>query len=428
MLVGVIADDFTGASDAANTLAKGVAPEGGLATAQFSGVPQQSAPVGLDAGVIALKSRSAPVDQAVEQSLAALEWFRAQGCQQIIFKYCSTFDSTPAGNIGPVAEALANALSTKAVVVCPAFPAAGRTVYQGHLFVFDKLLNQSGMEHHPVTPMTEPDLRKCMARQCAGSVGHINLSVVQEGAEAVTAALRAAARDGHQFCVVDAVSDDDLLTIGEAVSEDSLITGGSGVGLGLPRHYIAQGITQTQAKFFRPVTGPAAILAGSCSNATRGQIDAHQQRHPVYEIDITRVMSGEINRHTLLEFIHQHNHSMPLVYSSANPDAVAKLQAQFGADEVSAKLDSLFADTASCLIEQGVKRIVVAGGETSGAVAQAVVNTLNVEAMFIGPEIDPGVPILQVGDTQPVMLALKSGNFGSTDFFEKALSMMEGSK
>ncbi len=426
MLIGVIADDFTGASDIANTLAKGIAPEGGMATAQYSGIPARPADNEISAGVISLKSRAAPVEDAIAQSLAALDWLKAQGCQQFVFKYCSTFDSTVDGNIGPVAEALADALSAKAVVVCPAFPTAGRTVYQGHLFVFDKLLNRSGMERHPITPMTEPDLRLCMGKQCVGSVAHADLSVVRGGSQALVTALQSAAGDGHGFCVVDAIAEDDLLTIGEAVRDDVLVTGGSGVAMGLPRNFITRGIIQSDAVVFNPIKGPAAILAGSCSNATRGQIESHKRQHPSYAIDVAKVMTGEVGANTLLEFIHRHADALPLIYSSAEPDQVAELQSQYGGDAVSAKLDNLFADTASSLIEQGLKRLVVAGGETSGAVAQAVVDTLGVEAMFIGPEIDPGVPILQVGESHPIALALKSGNFGTTGFFAKAMSMMEG--
>ncbi len=426
MLIGVIADDFTGASDIANTLAKGVAPEGGMATAQYSGIPAKPAHSGISAGVIALKSRSAPVEDAIAQSLAALDWLKAQGCRQFVFKYCSTFDSTADGNIGPVAEALANALATKAVVVCPAFPTAGRTVYQAHLFVFDKLLNRSGMEHHPITPMTEPDLRLCMAKQCVGSVAHADLSVVRAGSQSLLTALQSVAGDGHSFCVVDAIGDDDLLTIGEAVRDEVLVTGGSGVAMGLPRNFIKHGISPSEPVAFEPIAGPAAILAGSCSNATRGQIDAHKRHYPFFSIDVAKVMTGEVGTDSLLEFIHQHGDTLPLIYSSATPDVVLELQSQYGGDAVSTKLDNLFANTASSLIEQGLKRLVVAGGETSGAVAQAVVDTLGVEAMFIGPEIDPGVPILRVGERNPISLALKSGNFGTSGFFAKAMSMMEG--
>jgi len=428
MLVGVIADDFTGASDIANTLAKGIAPEGGLTTAQFSGIPKQRAAQNIDAGVISLKSRSAPVADAIAQSCQALDWLLTQGCQQIVFKYCSTFDSTPEGNIGPVGEALAKSLDVKAVVVCPAFPATGRTVFQGHLFVFDKLLNESGMEQHPLTPMTDADIRRCLTKQCQGSVGHVAHSVIREGSSAVRTALRKNSEDDQLFCVVDATTEDDLLIIGEAVNDAPLVTGGSGVAMGLPRNFFRQGLTQSKKIEFESIAGRAAILAGSCSSATRQQIENHAQSYPTFAIDVARVLSDEVGPEYLLDFFNKHADSYPLAYSSASPEEVSEIQKRFGRDVVAAKLDNLFAETACLLLELDVDRIVVAGGETSGAVAQAVTETLSVEAMHIGPEVDPGVPILRVGKDKVVALALKSGNFGAIDFFAKALAIMAGSR
>ncbi|MGP6085908.1 3-oxo-tetronate kinase [Antarctobacter jejuensis] len=426
MLIGVIADDFTGASDIANTLAKGVAPEGGLRTAQFSGIPTGPAPEGVEAGVISLKSRSAPVAQAVADSLAALDWLRAQGCVQIVFKYCSTFDSTPQGNIGPVAEALAAALDAKGAVVCPAFPTAGRTIYQGHLFVFDKLLSESGMQNHPLTPMTDPDIRRFLGLQCKAPVGHVAQAQVAKGAGAVAAALQDEAARGATLCVVDAISDGDLLTIGEALADAHFVTGGSGIALGLPRNFIRRGQAGGASSPFTPLTGPEAILAGSCSGATRGQIDTHAKAHPVLAIDVPRVMAGEITADTLVDFMAQNIGKAPLAYSSGTPQEVRALQDRFGREAVSAELDALFADTARALLARGYNRLIVAGGETSGAVAQAVSATLDAPAMVIGPEIDPGVPVLTIGTESPVALALKSGNFGAPDFFAKALSVMAG--
>lgn len=421
MLIGVIADDFTGGSDIANTLAKGVAPDGGLRTAQYAGVPAGPADPQIEAGVISLKSRSAPVEEAVAQSLAALDWLMAQGCEQIVFKYCSTFDSTDVGNIGPVGEALARALDCRGVVVCPAFPTAGRTVYQGHLFVFDRLLNESGMQHHPLTPMTDPDLWRVLSAQTSAGVGLVAQSVVETGTEAVREALCGMS---DTFAVVDAISDAGLLTIGAAVDGAALVTGGSGIALGLPRNFIRSGRAKGGDAPFAPVQGPEAILAGSCSGATRGQVDYHAARHPTLEIDVPGVMSDKVTAADVAGFVMKHQGKAPLVYSSGTPEQVKAVQSTFGREAVSAKLDALFADTAHTLIAQGYRRIVVAGGETSGAVAQAICNALSVGAMRIGPEIDPGVPILTLGDA-PVLVALKSGNFGTPDFFEKALSMME---
>src|SRR3954469_10943097 len=228
MLLGVIADDFTGASDIANTLAKG-----GLATVQFLGLPTKPAPETCEAGVVALKSRSIAAADAVALSIEAFEWLRAQGCRQFVFKYCSTFDSTPEGNIGPVGEALAQALGARGVPACPAFPTAGRTVYQGHLFVGDRLLSESGMENHPLNPMTDPDLRRWLSRQCREPVGLVAWGSVRQGGAAVRKALDAAAGRGERLAIVDAVSDEDLIAIGEACAEAPLVTGGSRLPPGL---------------------------------------------------------------------------------------------------------------------------------------------------------------------------------------------------
>ncbi|MFY0661525.1 MAG: four-carbon acid sugar kinase family protein [Shimia sp.] len=424
MLIGVIADDFTGASDIANTLVKGVAPEGGLKTAQFCGIPTGEIGDGIEAGVISLKSRTAPVEDAVSESLAALEWLLSQGCKQIVFKYCSTFDSTPAGNIGPVADALAKALDAKGVVVCPAFPGTGRTIYQGHLFVGDRLLNESGMQNHPLTPMTDPNLSRVLRRQTASSVGLVPLAQVQAGGATLQRAFESAT---ERFLVADAVADADLLRLGQALCSATLITGGSGIALGLPRNFHQAGLAGAQdVEAEATVSGPEAILAGSCSGATRGQIEEHEQAHPTLAIDVPGVMEGTVTEDTLLEFYRANQGKAPLAYSAGKPDAVAEIQARFGRKAVAHRLDALFANVARALVRAGYRRIVVAGGETSGAVAQAVAEALNVSAMVVGREIDPGIPILTLGEEVPVTLALKSGNFGASDFFAKALTMMEG--
>lgn len=416
MLIGVIADDFTGASDIANTLAKG-----GLRAAQYAGVPDAPSDMTVQAGIISLKTRSAPVDEAIQDSLAALHWLQRQGCTQIIFKYCSTFDSTPDGNIGPVADALAEELGATGVVVCPAFPTTGRTIYQGHLFVNDMLLSDSGMQNHPLTPMTDPDIRRWLRHQTASDVGHLPLTTVLQGPDKVRQALAATT---DRFVVADAVTDSDLLTLGAALAGAPLITGGSGIALGLPANF--PGRAGHNAKSTGPVTvsGPAAILAGSCSGATRGQIDVHKENHPCLAIDVPSVMDGTVTVETLIAFYEANEGSKPLAYSSGSPEQVRALQDQYGREQLAQTLDTLFADTATALIKKGYRRIVIAGGETSGAVAQAVAAELASPAMMIGQEIDPGVPVLTVGQSNPVALALKSGNFGASDFFAKALDVM----
>lgn len=420
MLIGVIADDFTGASDIANTLAKG-----GLRTAQYAGVPGAPSDLTIEAGVISLKSRSAPVDEAIQGSLSALDWLQRQGCTQIIFKYCSTFDSTHDGNIGPVADALAAELGATGVIVCPAFPTTGRTIYQGHLFVNDMLLNESGMQNHPLTPMTDPDIRRWLRHQTASDVGHLPLTTVLQGPDSVRQAL---AETTDRFVVADAVTDSDLLTLGAALAGAPLITGGSGIALGLPANFPGHAGHNTKSTEPMTVAGPAAILAGSCSGATRGQIDAHEKNHPCLAIDVPSVMDGTVTVETLIAFFEANEGLKPLAYSSGSPEQVHALQDRYGRENLAQKLDALFADTAIGLIRKGYRRIVAAGGETSGAIAQAVAAELKFPAMMIGREIDPGVPVLSVGKGDPVALALKSGNFGAVDFFAKALDVMEAAK
>lgn len=414
MQIGVIADDFTGASDIANTLAKG-----GLATTLHLGLPRRAADPATEAGVVALKTRSIPPADAVEQSLAALAWLQAQGCWQIVFKVCSTFDSTPRGNIGPVSEALARALEVGGVAVCPAFPATGRTVYQGHLFVGDRLLNESGLERHPLNPMTDPDLRRWLARQSNDPVGHVPWSVVRRGAGAIRAALHEAAQAGHRHAIVDAIADEDLVALGEACADAPLLTGGSGIALGLPRNLIRAGLASGRASGFQGVNGPAAILAGSCSRATLEQIVTHVREHPSLAVDVEAVMDGTLEADDLVAFVMSYPDAAPLVFSSAPPATVAALQERHGRDAVAERLDELFGETARRLVAHGITRLVVAGGETSGA----VVSALGLESVVLGPEIDPGVPAL-ADLNLPLALALKSGNFGAPDFFAKALRVM----
>jgi uncharacterized protein YgbK (DUF1537 family) len=423
VLIGVIADDFTGASDVANTLAKGLPGQGGLVTSQFMGVPQGTVGPEIEAGVVSLKSRSIPVEDAVASSLAALDWLKAQGCRQFVFKYCSTFDSTPEGNIGPVAEALADALDVKGVVACPAFPAMGRTVYQGHLFVGDALLDESGMQNHPLTPMTDSNIRRWLRLQTASEVGHVPAQVVGAGAEAIAAALRACAHRGETLAIVDAVADEDLVRIGQACADAPLLTGGSGIALGLAANFIARGLAAGGGNRFDGVEGPEAILAGSCSGRTRSQVEAHVRKHPAMAVAVEDVMDGRTSPDDLVAFIEANHGDAPLVYSSAAPEDVAAAQGRYGREAVSGRLEGLFAETAERLVDGGVSRVVVAGGETSGAVAQA----LDLGGLTIGPEISPGVPVL-VSDKRGVALALKSGNFGDEDFFDEALSALAGKK
>ena len=412
MLLGVIADDFTGASDIANTLARG-----GMATTQFLGIPHTAA-VACEAGVVALKTRSIPAADAVAQSLAALRWLQGQGCRQFFFKYCSTFDSTPEGNIGPVGEALAEALGARGVVACPAFPGAQRTVFQGHLFVGDRLLNESSLRHHPLNPMTDADLRRWLRRQTRDPVGLVPHATVSSGARAIEAALGESAARGERMVIVDAVDNRDLMAIGEACANAKLVTGGSGIALGLPANFARQGLLRGSA--FRPksINGPAAILAGSCSVRTRQQIERHLASHPGMAIDVDAVLEGRVSSAEVEEFFRRHRDEAAIAYSSAPPEIVAAAQKKHGAEKVAHAIESLLAQSASRLVRAGIRRLVVAGGETSGA----VVTGLGLQTLEVGPEIDTGVPVLYSGE---LALALKSGNFGAEDFFEKALQLMQ---
>ncbi len=414
MLLGCIGDDFTGSSDLGNTLTRQ-----GMRCVQYVGVPSQPADKDVEAGIVALKSRSIPVAEAIRQSLAALDWLRAQGCRQFLFKYCSTFDSTPDGNIGPVAEALADALEARRVLVCPAFPATGRSVYQGHLFVNDRLLSESGMENHPLTPMTDPDLRRWLALQITGTVGHIPFAAVAAGSEAVRARLDAEDALGHRLIVADAIRDDDLVTLGRAAAGLPLLTGGSGIALGLPGVFRDAGLLSDTGGEWSGQSGPAAILSGSCSAATRAQVAHHGRTHPTREVDADRVMAGEIDVTGLAAWALAQE-GLPLIYTSADPDAVRAAQTRHGREAVAGAIEALFADTARALVAGGVTRLVTAGGETSGAVVEA----LAPDRLEIGPEIDPGIPVMRAGER--LVLALKSGNFGTPDFFAKAARVMEG--
>jgi 3-dehydrotetronate 4-kinase len=413
MLLGCIADDFTGASDLANTLARE-----GMATTQFVGVPSEPAAEGCAAGVVSLKSRTIPAADAVAQSLSALDWLLAQGCRQILFKYCSTFDSTPEGNIGPVAEALLDRLGGVAVV-CPVFPATGRTLFNGHLFVGGRLLSETGMRSHPLTPMTDPDIRRWLGRQTKGEVGLVPYAVVRQGAAAVRDAFVAEAEAGRRLMVTDAVFDEDLRAIGEAAASHRLVTGGSGIALGLPENFRRAGLMDRTSAAFAGARGPAAALSGSCSTQSLLQVAAFSRTHPALAIMPDAVMDGSMTAQAAAYWALERLADYPMIYSSATPEAVGAAQAAHGRAEVAAKIEMLMGDVARRLAAAGVTRLVVGGGETSGA----VVTALGVRAFSIGPQIDPGVPALAV-EGSPLRLALKSGNFGAEDFYEKAARVL----
>ena len=416
-ILGVIADDFTGATDIAGMLVKN-----GMRTIQTIGVPAEGAiPEDVDAVVVALKTRSIAAQAAVAQSLAALDALQAAGCVRFFFKYCSTFDSTNAGNIGPVGDALLDALKARQAIYCPAFPENGRTIFFGHLFVGDVLLSDSHMRHHPLTPMTDASLVRVLARQTPHKVGLVPLKQVQAGSASLGAALDKLAADGARHVVVDAVADTDLGIIGEAIGDDALVTGGSGVALGLPAAYRRRGLLahKAGADALPKIEGAAAVLAGSCSAATLGQIAAFKGAH--LALDTDAICRGENVAAKALDWAKGKLDNGPVLLSASDkPDAVKALQAKYGIDASSQAIERTMAALARGLVASGVGRLVVAGGETSGA----VVGALDVTALRIGPEIDPGVPWTASVAQKPLLLALKSGNFGAPDFFTKAFERL----
>lgn len=420
MLIGCIADDFTGAGDIANILSRA-----GMRTRLFfSPIEGEAAPEPgeYDAAVVALKSRSIPSQEAIDQSLDALRWLQAAGARQIVFKYCSTFDSTKSGNIGPVAEALADALDSSGVVVCPAFPQNGRTVYQGHLFVGDQPLDECGMQDHPVTPMTDADIRRWLQHQSRSSVGHIPIQTVHRGADAIAQALHSKALEGKRLVVMDAVTDDDVLAIGAAVRGARLVTGGSAIAMGLPGNFEQSELCGEFSASVSARHGPGIVLSGSCSRMTVKQVDLYRQSAPSFAVDIERLMQDQTVARDAEDFIAANMASCPLVYSTGSPEDVRRMHARFGAEAVSRRTEGFFGALASRAQNLGFERFVVAGGETSGAVVQA----LGLTSLDIGPEICPGVPSLYAGPKQGgAAFALKSGNFGDEGFFAEALAILE---
>lgn len=469
LVLGAIADDFTGATDLANNLVRA-----GMRCVQTIGVPNDEVELGeVDAVVVALKSRATPAEQAVADSLAALDWLQSRGARQIFFKYCSTFDSTDAGNIGPVADALLEQLGATQTeqlgatqterlraaqqtaplgeiqtVMVPAFPANGRTVYQGHLFVGDRLLNESGMQHHPLNPMTDADLVRVLGRQTPHAVGLLARPVLAHGAEAARAHLAtlAARRVRHVIC--DSLDENDLAVLAEAVADYPLVTGGSGLGQALPEQYRRRGwlVDVSEPGRLAPAAGGALVLSGSCSRATLGQVDhflagdPHKHDSPQHgsrvqgssdeprgiALDPLELAAGGAHFERILAFARQGlaDGGPVLVYASAEPERVKAAQAKLGATRAGELVEQALGRLARILVDEGVGRLVVAGGETSGA----VVSALGIRQLRIGGQIDPGVPWTQAplaNREAPLSLALKSGNFGGEDFFSRAFEVLD---
>lgn len=415
MLLGCIADDLTGATDLALALTRG-----GMRTVQVMGVPDGMAGLdGVDAVVVALKSRTNASEEAVAWSLAAADRLLAAGARQLFFKYCSTFDSTDKGNIGPVAEALLARTGAEIAIATPAFPTNRRTVYLGHLFVGDVLLSDSPMKDHPLTPMRDANLVRVLARQTRAKTGLVPYSEVDAGSGAISQAFKKASGKGERLLIADALTDRHLHELGRAVAPHKLVTGGSGAAIGLPRNFIDAGLMKERpapASMAAP-KGRMAVIAGSCSEATRGQVKAAIAAGiPALALDPLRVHAKTTSAEEMLRWAIAQPADKPiLVYSSADPAVVRGVQEKLGREAAGALVERELAALAKGLVEKGVTRLIVAGGETSGA----VVGALGVSALEIGPEIDPGVPWTRaIG--RDLVLALKSGNFGAPDFFLKA--------
>ena len=423
LLLGCIADDFTGASDLANNLVRS-----GMRVVQTIGVP--TAPLGaeVDAVVVALKSRTSPAKQAVAQSLAALVWLQAQGAQQIYFKYCSTFDSTAQGNIGPVTEALMDALGTDFTIATPAFPDNNRTVFKGHLFAGDALLNESGMQNHPLTPMTDANLVRVLQAQMQRVVGLIDYRVVAGGSDAVRERIAQLRATGVGVAVVDAISNIDLMHLGPALKGMPLVTAGSGVAIGLAQNFCIS--PSLEASELPQASGWKAVVSGSCSLATNRQVQAFITAGlPALALDPLRIASGVDVAAEALAWARPMLENGPvLVYSSDESAAVKAVQRQLGAESAGALVERTLAAVAQGLVALGVRQLVVAGGETSGACVQA----LGITQMQIGPQIAPGVPWCFAwlpeeaggGSSVGLHLTLKSGNFGTDDFFTHAFTTL----
>ena len=419
LTLGVIADDFTGATDVASMLVRA-----GMRAVQVIGVPESAAAPQADAVVVALKTRTVPAPEAIRESLAALRWLQAAGMRQCVFKYCSTFDSTPAGNIGPVTEALMDALGAGFTIACPAFPENGRTVFRGHLFVGDELLSDSGMRQHPLTPMTDANLVRVLQAQCRRRVGLVRHDVVGQGAAAVRERFAALRSEGISIAIADAIDNADLRVLGAACADLPLLTAGSGLALGLPTVYAERGwlTPDARAAELEPAGGSAAVLAGSCSLATNAQVQRWRQAgRPAFAIDPRALARGEPVATDAMAWARAHlPREAVLIYATAPAEDLRAVQSELGAMQAGALVEDCLAQIASGLVDGGVRRLVVAGGETSGAVVQA----LGVTRLRIGAAICPGVPWTQAegrSDGSPLHLALKSGNFGGPDFFDEAL-------
>ena len=413
MLLGVIADDFTGGTDIAGFLV-----ENKMRTIQLSGTPSSDNPIDADAVVISLKSRSCPVEEAVSDSINALRWLKTIGCKQFYFKYCSTFDSTPTGNIGPVIDALLDELDEKFTIVCPALPVNGRTVFNGHLFVMGELLCDSGMRYHPVNPMKDSSLIRLMDQQSGGETGLVSYATIEQGADQVVDAYKRLCNEGKRYAVADAFRSEHLEVLGESVRNMTMVTGGSGLALGIAKNWAAQLSDQTDAQEAGcPTAGKTVILSGSCSQMTNLQVQNYRGTAPNYALDVEPCLLDQNYAEQICHWVIQNldGKQAPMVYATTDTKTLQVIQKTFGIEMSSQAVEQLFGKLAVMLKERGVKNFIIAGGETSGTITQS----LDVSGFRIGPQIAPGVPWVKSLDGK-LSLALKSGNFGDSHFFTTA--------
>jgi 3-dehydrotetronate 4-kinase len=420
LLLGCIADDFTGATDLANNLVRA-----GMRVEQRFGAPDNDEVTVADANaiVIALKSRTNPAGDAVAQSLAACRWLQAQGAEQIYFKYCSTFDSTSQGNIGPVMDALMDELHCDFTIATPAFPENARSVYMGHLFVGNMLLSESGMRNHPLTPMSDANLARVLQAQSKNKVGLISFDTVAAGADAITAKMQSLKNQQVKIAIVDALRNEDLISLGRALKDVALVTGGSGVAIGLPQNWGIR--AQATSAQLPAAQGTRAIISGSCSEASSAQVaDFIARGGEAFMIDGAIVLKDATTAPQVLAWAQPRiaEGKTVLIYSTAAPERVRAVQAAAGVAHAGEVIERTLAEIAAGLVQMlGVRQLIVAGGETSGA----CVASLGIRSVRVGPQIDPGVPwcYAEVAG-QGIHIALKSGNFGTVDFFTKAFDLL----
>lgn len=417
MRMGVIADDFTGASDIAGFLVAG-----GLKTIMYNGVPKDWPPSSIDAVVISLKIRSCAPRQAVDEALTSLSFLRRVGCTKYYYKYCSTFDSSREGNIGPVVDALMDALSTDLTIVCPSLPVNGRTVCHGYLFVCSDLLSDSPMRHHPITPMRDAKLARLMEGQFAGSVGHVFYPTIAQGSEAVRAELERIKASGHRYAVVDTLFEEDLVTIAKATETMVLVTGGSGLAIGICSA-LNEGreVSPLDGSAFTPIIQRSVVISGSCSAQTNIQVAGYKKLAPSRPIEEGLALTDSaLYAADLTSWVldHQGGRWAPMLYATKSPEELEISRRLYGDGNVAAAIEDVVAQVTKTLHAAGIRTFISAGGETSGVVA----TTLGLEAYLIGPQIDPGVSWLKALDSD-LQCSFKSGNFGSADFFSKAQAM-----